>query len=226
MLAAAARAELRQEQWREQEARHNELCGKSEGYRKKQSEESEDLRSGLQGLVNADPSAFRAVTELREFLERWLHLQEGYPDIPIDKLWASHLANNPGGAVCYGARVDLSQHLPRAVSGCLTPCRVCDQHESLGNRQIEWERAQRLLREQHELEEQRKKWRAEAERRAKAEAWEVRRRQVEEQVAAARAAQRAQEEREAREQDPVEKEVRRWRAAKEANPNLSIDDLD
>jgi hypothetical protein len=72
--------------------------------------------------------------------------------------------------------------------GCLVPCKICDQHKPVGDRFAEWDEAREALREAAELEQSQ---RVEAEKRAKARAQAEQRRRVEEQVAAARTAQRA-----------------------------------
>ncbi|GAQ87149.1 hypothetical protein KFL_003340130 [Klebsormidium nitens] len=224
--------------WAKEAAKHEELS-KLRRHRVKQEKEVIELRNSLQREVDRDPKVVEVLGEVQDFLQEWHRLEEKHPDVPRDKLWASHVANNPTGAAGVGRKVVLEEHLPHLVNGCLTRCRICDQHKPLAERVSQWESSQKLVRDHLEAQEQQERERAAAKRQAKTEARQERRARIEKQVAEARAAQRAQETGKAKEEepeDPVLAELRELdrrlqayreeQAAKEADPNRSIDELD
>lgn len=159
----AAETSRREAEFQREEAR--ELAeSRSEEAERRHEQEVERLTAQLQAAVDADPEVGNAVLEVQNFLEGWTELQQEWRTVPAGKLWASHVANNPVGAVCFGTSVDLSRHLPLEAIGCLTACVICDQHKSLQDRCALWNRAQNLLEEGRALQQRQE----EAARQAKA----------------------------------------------------------
>jgi hypothetical protein len=95
--------------------------------------------------AEADSEVRAELVEISRFLAEWETQQWDCEelDIPVEKVWPAHIANHPEAALKVNSecRVELDQHLPRAVHGCLVSCRICDQHKSVVDRCTEWEEA-------------------------------------------------------------------------------------
>jgi hypothetical protein len=155
-VAEAAEAEWREEERREQEVRAKQLREEEqwllEQLERFLPEEGERRKERVQKIwedAEADPELRAGLVETSKFLVGWESLQ-GYCeelDVPVEKVWPAHIANHPEAALNVDSKycVELDQHLPRAVHGCLVACRICDQHKSVVDRCTECEEAQKAL---------------------------------------------------------------------------------
>jgi hypothetical protein len=77
--------------------------------------------------VERNRSLGKLLKYVRGFIDGWLRYIEVHKGLREAKLWLADAANDPIGAKCYVATVDPAEHLPQAVNGCETLCRLCDQ---------------------------------------------------------------------------------------------------
>jgi hypothetical protein len=145
--------------------------------------------------VRSRPSVRAGLVEISTFCVEWELLQRDCEelDVPAERVWPAHIANHPEAALAVNSefRVEPEHHLPGADYWCLLPCRICDQHKPVGNRFAGWDKVRKALQEAEGAEQSQ---RVKAEKQAKARVQVEQRRRVEKRVAAARAAQQADEE--------------------------------
>jgi hypothetical protein len=218
-VAEVVEAERKENERVEQEALFRQQC-KGEGC-PQEGLELEEVIQRVQGDEKASPKLRAVVIEAGRFLADWGEVREEFEGrgIPIEKAWLAHIANRPEAArsIDPELRVELDWHLPNVVHGSLVPCRICDQHKALRDRWAEWDETRKALRRAAETEQCQ---RTKAEARARAQIQAEQRRRVEEQVAAANAARRAEEEarqrleREAKAEEDVRARAREERSCR------------